>query len=182
MKTLYVKNRSTWRAWLKKHAATSTEIWLIYYRKGSNRPRIPYDDAVEEALCFGWIDSTTKRIDALRFAQRFTPRKPDSQWSASNISRVRKLVRNGKMTSAGLAASRGYRARKTPAHPTVLPSDLAEKFRGMRQAWENFQRFPLFYRRMTIAWVASAKKDETRLRRLDKLIQFSARNMRMKFI
>lgn len=101
--TLYVHNRKDWRAWLKKNHAKKKEIWLIYYRKASGRKRIPYDDAVEEALCFGWTDSTAKRIDGERFAQRFTPRRPGSQWSELNKKRARRLIKNGRMTRAGIA-------------------------------------------------------------------------------
>jgi len=102
-KTLYVKNRKDWRVWLEKHHATEKEIWLIFYRKNSGKPIIPYNDAVEEALCFGWIDSIEKGIDHERFAQRFTPRKPKSQWSEANKERVRRLSKEGRMTPSGLA-------------------------------------------------------------------------------
>src|SRR5438128_11402884 len=102
-KTLYVASRAEWRAWLAKHHQSETEVWLIYYKKPSGRPRIPYDDAVEEALCFGWIDSIVKRIDDAKFAQKFTPRKDWTKWSELNKRRVRKLIREGNMTEAGLA-------------------------------------------------------------------------------
>src|SRR5438309_6482273 len=102
-KTLYVTNRDDWRAWLEEHHATEPEVWLIFYRKASGRPRIPYDEAVEEALCFGWIDSLVKRIDDDKFAQKFTPRRDRSKWSALNIRRVRNLIEEGRMTEAGLA-------------------------------------------------------------------------------
>ena len=102
-KTLYVTNRDEWRDWLAKHGQSETEVWLIYYKKDSGRPRIPYDDAVEEALCFGWIDSIVKRMDDEKFAQKFTPRRDSSRWSALNTQRVRKLMREGRMTEAGLA-------------------------------------------------------------------------------
>src|SRR5215208_4566267 len=102
-RTVYVTNRADWRAWLERHHETETEVWLIYYKKHTGRSRIPYDDAVEEALCFGWIDSIVKRIDDEKFAQRFTPRKAKSEWSERNLIRVRALIREGKMTRAGLA-------------------------------------------------------------------------------
>lgn len=103
-KTLYVKKRGEWRKWLEKNHQKESEIWLVYYKKHTKKPSIPYNDAVEEALCFGWIDSSEKRIDKERYAQRFTPRKPKSNWSESNKERVRKLIVQGKMTPAGLAA------------------------------------------------------------------------------
>jgi uncharacterized protein YdeI (YjbR/CyaY-like superfamily) len=180
MKTLHIKNRRQWRSWLEKNGRRAKEIWLIYPKKHSGKIRIPYDDAVEEALCFGWIDGRTGKLDADRYVQRFTPRRPTSRWSPINIRRARKLITAGKMTAAGLAAFRPE--RKTETHPTKLPKDLETDFRSRGRAWENFQQFPPFYRRMTIAWVASAKKEETRMKRLEKLMQFSAENRRIKFM
>jgi uncharacterized protein YdeI (YjbR/CyaY-like superfamily) len=104
---LYVTTRDEWRAWLAEHHDTEKEVWLVSYKKHTGRPQIPYDDAVEEALCFGWIDSLVKTIDDERFAQKFTPRKEKSNWSESNKGRVRKLVREGRMTEAGLATAKG---------------------------------------------------------------------------
>src|SRR5213596_4263102 len=102
--TLYVKDRRQWRAWLARHHETAPEIWLIYYKKDSGKPRIPYNDAVEEALCYGWIDSILKPIDARRYAQRFSPRRPTSVLSAMNRERVRRLITAKRMTKAGLAS------------------------------------------------------------------------------
>ena len=104
---LYVTTRDEWRAWLAEHHDTEREVWLVSYKKHTGRPQIPYDDAVEEALCFGWIDSLVKTIDDERFAQKFSPRKGKSNWSESNKRRVRKLVREGRMTEAGLATAKG---------------------------------------------------------------------------
>lgn len=102
-KTLYVKDRDQWRKWLFENHDKEKEIWLVFYRKDSGKPRISYNDAVEEALCFGWIDSIEKGTDHERFAQRFTPRKPKSQWSETNKERVKRLIKDGKMTKAGFA-------------------------------------------------------------------------------
>src|SRR5436853_1328059 len=101
--TLYVKGRREWRAWLARHHQTASEIWLIYYKKASGKPRIPYNDAVEEALCYGWIDSITKPLDERSWAQRFSPRKATSQLSPMNRERVRRLIKARRMTKAGLA-------------------------------------------------------------------------------
>ena len=180
MKTLYVKDRKQWRSWLAKHGQRAKEVWLIYPKKHSGEMRIPYDDAVEEALCFGWIDGQTGKLDADRYVQRFTPRRASSRWSAINIRRARKLVAADKMTAAGMQVFRPE--RKTEAHPTELPKSLEAAFRGRALAWENFQRFPPYYRRMTVGWVASAKKEETRKSRLRKLMEFSAANRRIKFM
>src|SRR5919206_1474760 len=102
-KTLYVKDRAAWRAWLEENHASEREVWLVYYKKHTGRPRVPYDDAVEEALCFGWIDSLVKTLDADRYIQKFTPRVNARKWSRSNLERVKKLLREGRMTEAGRA-------------------------------------------------------------------------------
>src|SRR4026208_307458 len=102
-KTLYVTSREEWRTWLRKHYQSESEVWLIYFKKHTGRPRISYDHAVEEALCFGWIDSIGKRIDDDRFAQKFTPRRDRTHPSVLNKRRVRRLIREGRMTKAGLA-------------------------------------------------------------------------------
>lgn len=182
MKTLYVKDRNEWRSWLEKNSKRAEEMWLVYYKKDSGKPRIAYEDAVEEALCFGWIDGKVRKLDEARYAQRFTPRNPKSNWSALNIQRARKLIHQRKMTAAGLEAFNSRETRKAAPLPTQLPRDLEEKFRKQAVAWENFNRFPPYYRRLTIAWVASAKKEETRLKRLTQLIDLSAKNKRIKFM
>src|SRR5689334_13365691 len=107
-KTLYAKNRMQWRSWLAKHHRSASEIWLVYYKKNSGKQRIPYNDAVEEALCYGWIDSTLKPIDKDRYAQRFSPRRKNSVLSEMNKERVRRLVRARKMTAFGLASIRHH--------------------------------------------------------------------------
>ncbi len=182
MKTLYVKDRNEWRSWLEKNSKRVEEIWLVYYKKDSGKPRIAYEDAVAEALCFGWIDGKVKKLDEARFAQRFTPRRPKSNWSALNIKRARKLIHDGQMTAAGLEAFNARETRKTASRPTQLPRDLEAIFRKQAVAWENFNRFPPYYRRLMIARVASAKKEETRLKRLTQLIDHSAENKRMKLM
>jgi uncharacterized protein YdeI (YjbR/CyaY-like superfamily) len=180
MKTLYVKDRGEWRAWLEKNCVSCAEIFLIYYKKASGKPRIPYDDAVEEALCFGWIDGKTVKIDEECYGQRFTPRRPTSRWSPINLKRARKLIKEGKMMPAGMAVFDP--SRKTEAQPREFSADIEERFRKAPGAWKNFQHFPPYYRRMTAGWVGSAKKEETRLSRLEKLIEHSARNERIKFM
>jgi uncharacterized protein YdeI (YjbR/CyaY-like superfamily) len=180
MKTLYVEDRAKWRAWLEANSQRATEIWLVYYKKETGRPRIAYADAVEEAICYGWIDGKIKKLDQACFAQLFTPRRTKSKWSRINIARARKMIREGKMTAAGLKVF-DPRNQAAPL-PTQLPASLAEEFRKQKTAWENFQRFPPSYRRMTVAWVASAKQEATQLRRLQRLIAESAANRRIKFM
>ncbi len=181
METVFAADRVEWRRWLKRNSARSQEIWLVFYKKASGKPTVSYDHAVEEALCFGWIDGVIKKQDEECYAQRFTPRKPKSAWSKSNIERVERLIAEGKMTPAGLKAYSGY-ARVAPPMPTELPKDLEDKFRRQRAAWGNYEKFPPGYRRMTAGRVASAKKEETRIKRLEKLIEYSAYNQRIEFM
>ena len=180
MKTVYAKDRREWRTWLAKNHGKCDEIWLVYYKKNSGQPRVPYEDAVEEALCFGWIDGKIKKIDEACFAQRFTPRVARSSWNQTNIQRAERLIAEGKMTPAGLAAFNS----KQRAKPLVdeIPKNLEAMFRKQSTAWKNYENFPPYYRRMTARWVADAKKEETRLGRLEKLIELSARNERIKFM
>ncbi len=171
-KTLYVSTRKAWRGWLKKHHATEREIWLVFYNKESGRPRVPYNDAVEEALCFGWIDSTVKKGEKDWFAQRFSPRRPGSQWSEMNKVRVRRLHREGKMTPAGLAAA-GTLER------FVIPPDILRRLKTDKEVWRNFQRFPDTYKRIRVAWIDAARKrpDEFE-KRLRYFLRMTAENKR----
>jgi uncharacterized protein YdeI (YjbR/CyaY-like superfamily) len=181
-KLLYCETRTEWRSWLEKNYAGIAEIWLVYFKKGTGKASVSYEEAVQEALCFGWIDGMEKGLDSERYSQRFTPRKPQSNWSESNIARVKRLIAEGKMTSVGLAAFEGHESRRVEPRPTALPQSLEREFRKNAAAWQNFQKFPPGYRRMTIGWVASAKKDETQRKRLAKLIAFSAKSKRIEFM
>jgi uncharacterized protein YdeI (YjbR/CyaY-like superfamily) len=185
-KTLYVTNRDDWRAWLEKNHETEKEVWLIYYKKHTNQPRIPYEDAVEEALCFGWIDSIVQKIDDERYAQKFTPRKNSSKWSESNKRRIRKLLKEGKMTRAGLAKigdgvleaeEESKSARKIKE--LVIPSYLSEALRANKKAWENFNNLAPSYRRQYVGWIANAKREETRKQRIREAIELLARNEKL---
>jgi uncharacterized protein YdeI (YjbR/CyaY-like superfamily) len=170
-KTLYVTNRDEWRAWLEENYATEPEIWLVYYRKGSGKLRIPYDDSVEEALCFGWIDSTVKNIDEESYAQRFTPRRPKSPVSEMNKERARRLIDQGKMTQAGLDKL-GYVSDKLE-----IPPDILEALQADEQVWENFQQFPDSYKRIRIGWIDGVRqRPEEFQKRLRYLIKMTAKN------
>jgi uncharacterized protein YdeI (YjbR/CyaY-like superfamily) len=172
VKLLHVTNRRQWRAWLGKHHAMDREVWLVYYKKHTNRPRIPYNDAVEEALCFGWIDSTARRIDEQRTAQRFTPRRPGSALSQMNRERVRRLIGEGKMTPAGIAAIK----HRLNERFTIAP-DILDALKRNEEAWKHFQRFPRPYQRIRIAFVEGARKrPEMFKRRLNYLLRMSAQN------
>jgi uncharacterized protein YdeI (YjbR/CyaY-like superfamily) len=182
METVFAKDRAEWRRWLAKNGARSEEIWLVFYKKASGKPTVSYDHAVEEALCFGWVDGKKKKLDEECYAFRFTPRKARSQWSKSNIQRVERLIAEGKMMPAGLKTFHSTDRQEVEPMPTELPKALEDKFRQRRAAWANFEKFPPGYRRITVGWVASAKKEETRVKRLEKLMEYSARNQRIEFM
>jgi uncharacterized protein YdeI (YjbR/CyaY-like superfamily) len=184
IKTLYVTNRDEWRAWLAKHHASETEIWLIYYKKQSGQPRIPYNDAVEEALCFGWIDSLVKRIDDEQFAQKFTPRRDCTRWSALNKRRVRKLIKEGRMTKVGLAKiDLSVLAEKPEPKPKNselrLPRFVKQALVANSKAWKYFQSLAPSYRRNFIGWIMHAKKEETRQRRLREVVSLLEQNKKL---
>ena len=183
---LEAKDRRAWRAWLRKNAATSPGVWLVDLKKAGGKQEagrrrcVSYGDAVEEALCFGWIDSVVRKLDALRYCRKFTPRNPCSRWSPINIERARRMIAAGKMTPRGLAAFKPE--QKTEPHPTSLPPELEKKFRAHAAAWRNFRSFPPYYRRMCIAWLASAKKEDTQQTRLEQVMKFAARGERIKWM
>ena len=182
METVFAKDRVEWRRWLVKNFARSEEIWLGFYKKASGKQTISYDHAVEEALCFGWVDGMKKKLDEECYAFRFTPRKAKSQWSNSNLQRVERLIAEGKMTPAGLKVYNSEQRLEVPPMPTRMPPELEKEFRKQKVAWANFEKFPPGYRRLTTGWVASAKKEETQRKRLEKLIEHSARNERIEFM
>ncbi len=169
--TLYVTNRKAWRRWLRQNHRSSQEIWLVYYSKDSGRPRIPYNDAVEEALCFGWIDSIIKKLDAHRVAQRFTPRKPKSGYSQLNKERLRRLIRQRKVIKAVREA-----VADALAEPFEFPTDIVRALQADGQAWANFQAFPEPYQRIRVAFVDSARQRPAEFKkRLNHLVKMTAR-------
>ena len=183
-KTLYVTNREEWRAWLMEHYRSETEVWLIYYKKHTGRPRISYDEAVEEALCFGWIDSIGKRMDDEKFAQKFTPRRDSTRWSALNKQRLRKLIREGRMTEAGLAkidlVMLGEEARaKQPPGDVDIPSFVKQALMANAKAWENFRSLTPSRRKAYIHLIMDARKDETRERRLREAVALLEQNKKL---
>jgi uncharacterized protein YdeI (YjbR/CyaY-like superfamily) len=173
-KTLYAKNRKEWRRWLAQHHKSANEIWLIYYKKASGKPRIPYNDAVEEALCYGWIDSTLKPIDSHKYAQRYSPRKKTSRLSDMNRERVRRLIKSGRMTKAGVAA-----IEHTGKGAANLPADILDRMKKDPTAWKNFQRFPASYKRIRIGWIAAARhRREVFEQRLGYFLKMTKQNKR----
>ena len=185
MRRLLVTTREAWRSWLAEHHASETEVWLVYHKRASGKPRIPYEDAVEEALCFGWIDSLVRRLDEDRFAQKFTPRAAKSRWSDLNRARFAKVVSEGRMTPAGLAKSpppptSGNRARERPRpRPIEVPDYLVRALKRHRLARINFERLAPSHRRMYVLWVDTAKREDTRQRRLAEALALLARNQKL---
>jgi uncharacterized protein YdeI (YjbR/CyaY-like superfamily) len=168
------------RRWLGGHHATESELWVGFYRKATGKPSMTWSQAVDEALCFGWIDGKTKRIDEERFTIRFTPRRRGSRWSARNVGRVGVLLAEGRMGPSGIAAFEARREGPSGTyayderHRAVLPRAYERRFRAEPDAWAWFTGKAPSYRQAAIHWVMTAKKEETRERRLRRLIESSA--------
>jgi uncharacterized protein YdeI (YjbR/CyaY-like superfamily) len=176
-KMLYVTNRDEWRNWLEEHYQSEREIWLVFYRKHTGKPRIPYNDAVEEALCFGWIDSTVKRRDEERYAQRFSPRKRRSKFSQTNKERLKKLIELGKVLPKVLAT-----LEDVDLDDFEYPADIMAAIRENEQAWENFQRFSGSYQRIRIAYIDGARnRPGEHEKRLQHLIRKTAQGKQFGF-
>ncbi len=182
-RTFYAPDRAAWRAWLQEHHAVESEVWLVYYKRHTGQASVPYDDSVEEALCFGWVDSLIQRIDEERYARLFTPRRAESQWSESNKTRVRRLVAEGRMTEAGMARV-DFPLDEPPEPPpprreAALSESLLATLQENAVAWEQFNRLPPSHRRNYAGWIMSAKKEETRQRRLAEAIEMLAQGKRL---
>jgi uncharacterized protein YdeI (YjbR/CyaY-like superfamily) len=183
MQPTYFRTPAEFRRWLEKHHGDTAELLVGLHKKGSGEPSLTYPEALDEALCFGWIDGVRKSVDETRYTIRFTPRKPDSKWSAVNIRKAEALKAAGRMRPPGLAAFDGRNPAKAGYSFEERPHDLdpayEARFRAHSKAWAHFQAQPPGYRRTAIFWVMSAKKDETRLRRLGQLIEISAQGERL---
>ena len=181
MNPLFFASQETFRAWLEKHHRCAQKLWVGFRKKASSKPSITWPEAVDQALCFGWIDGLRKSIDETSYAIRFTPRKPRSAWSTINIKRVRALTESGHMQPAGLKAFQHLKSEKSAIYSyeqrksAQLEAAHEERFRGNKKAWDFFQAQAPWYRRTAAFWVIGAKKEETRARRLQKLIEDSAR-------
>jgi uncharacterized protein YdeI (YjbR/CyaY-like superfamily) len=176
-KTLYVTDRQVWRAWLAENYSKEKEIWLIYPKKATGKPRILYNDAVEEALCFGWIDSTAKRIDENSYAQRFTPRNPKSKYSESNKQRLRSLVREGKVIPSVLAT-----LGEVLDEDFVVAPDIMKALQADKETWVNFQKFSLEYKRIRVAYIEGARnRPEEFKKRLNNFVKITKQNRQIGF-
>jgi len=184
-KRVYCSNREEWRKWLEDNGASAKEIWLIYYKKHTGKPRVSYDNAVEEAICFGWIDSTIKRIDDERYMQKFTPRNTGSNWSEHNVNRANRMIREGKMTERGFSLFEEWKSSNKPPVPNAssdtipdTPEDLLLALKENKKASENFVQLAPSYKRLYIRWIIDAKKKDTRKRRIDKAVAMLEKNVK----
>ena len=180
MKPLFFETAEGFGAWLEEHHETADEVQVGFYKKASGKPTITWAEAVEQALRFGWIDGVRHRLDDESYTNRFTPRRPSSNWSAINVAKVEELKQRGLMAPAGLRAYEARTPERTGVYSfergqaAVLPPEFEEALRADRAAWEWFEGRPPGYRRSAIHWVTGAKREETRLRRLRQLIDCSA--------
>lgn len=176
MKQLYVDNRKEWRDWLRRNHNTSDGVWLVFYKKHTGKPSLDYDEAVEEALCFGWIDSIIKKLDEERYARKITPRNINSKWSDLNKKRVEKLDREGRMAAPGIdkvnagRESGNWEKSNRPRMPDHIPELLQNELDKNAGAAEFFNRLAPSYRKQYIGWIASAKRADTRKRRVKEAV------------
>ncbi|CAA9576483.1 MAG: putative periplasmic membrane protein [uncultured Thermomicrobiales bacterium] len=180
MTPIYFASSAEFYAWLDEHHDSAPELWVGFHKKGSGQPSITWAEAVDQALCFGWIDGVRKRVDDQRYAIRFTPRRPRSIWSAVNIARVPELEALGMMRPAGLAAFAARTEGRSNLYAyeqgdeVALGEDFERQFRADERAWAFFGAQAAWYRKTAVWWVVSAKQDATRRRRLATLIEDSS--------
>jgi uncharacterized protein YdeI (YjbR/CyaY-like superfamily) len=172
MKQICVKNREEWRSWLSQHHDKSNGVWLVFYKKHTGKSTLEYDEAVEEALCFGWIDSIIKKVDDEKFLRKITPRKSKSRWSELNKKRVTKLKKQGLMTEAGIGKVKQAKASglwNKPDRPQIsldIPKELKRALAKNRKAHNFFDQLAPSYQKQFIGWIAVAKRQETKDRRV----------------
>ncbi len=175
--------REAWHVWLEAHHAQAKGVWLVSYKKATGQPRIPYGEAVEEALCFGWVDSTQRTLDERRSMLYFAPRKKGSGWSKPNKARIEKLMSEGRMAPAGYAKveraqADGSWALLDSVEALEIPDDLAQAFLDYPLARQHFEAFPRSARRGILEWIVQAKRPETRARRIAETARLAADNIR----
>jgi uncharacterized protein YdeI (YjbR/CyaY-like superfamily) len=184
MKIVFFPAPADLRKWFEKNHATADELWVGYYKKTSGKPSVTWPESVDQALCFGWIDGIRKTIDDVSYRIRFTPRRPGSIWSTVNIKRANVLIEQGQMKPAGKKAFAARKENRSGIYAYEQRSDkLAEPYEKIlkknKAAFEFFSSQPSYYRKVIGWWIVSAKKEETRLKRLEKLIEESARGRRI---
>ncbi len=183
IKTFSARSRGEWRTWLQKNHAKEKNIWLVLYRKGSGVPTVQYNEAVEEAICFGWIDSRPNKRDNQSYYQLFSRRNPDSNWSKANRLRAEKMIEQGLMAKAGLkmvelAKRNGTWTALIDVQNAVVPDDLKQTLNKNRRAMTNFESFPPSSKRIILEWIAAAKRPETRTARIEETARLAAQNLR----
>jgi len=181
--TLDVPSAKGWRLWLKKNHLAKQEIWLVFHKATSGVPSISYEDALDEALAFGWIDSVIKKIDDEKYARKFSPRRPRSIWSKSNIGRVERLRQEGRMSKWGLEAFEKRTGEvslleKFNREKAVVPGDFEVALKNSEIAWSNFQKMAPGHRKRYLMWIADAKKPETRQKRIAEAVLLVAQNVK----
>jgi uncharacterized protein YdeI (YjbR/CyaY-like superfamily) len=171
IRTLDVRTRREWRQWLARHHNSESEIWLVFHKRHTGVSGLTYEDAVREALCYGWIDSILRRLDDERYARKFTPRKSDSKWSTLNRRRYADLKAQGLLAPPGLKRPPTARSGDAP-RPSVstLPQYIERALRSNKQAWNTFRQLAPSYQRNYVGWIDAAKRDETRKRRLSEAL------------
>jgi uncharacterized protein YdeI (YjbR/CyaY-like superfamily) len=179
----YAKDKAAWRKWLQKNYNKLKAVWLIYYKPLSGKTRVSYNDAVDEAICFGWIDSKPNKLDELKSIQFFAPRKPKSNWSKVNKERVPRLIKEGRMTAAGLniidaAKKNGAWDALNEVEEMIIPDDLLRALKKNRTAYEYFMAFPKSSKKNILEWLHNAKQDETRSKRITETARLAKENIR----
>jgi len=183
-KALHFKNRRQWRRWLSENCDKENELWLMHYKKGSGIASVALADAVEEALCFGWIDGKLQSVDKDHYIVRYSPRRPKSVWSKINKDRAERLIASGLMTPAGIekieeARRNGmWEAAYTNRKSDEMPADLEATLNKDEEAWTNFQRFANSYRNTYIGWINDAKTEATRKRRIARVVERAGQNIK----
>ena len=182
---LFFRDRFAWRRWLQKNHDKSTEIWILAFKTHTGKKCLSYSDALDEALCYGWIDSRLRRIDDEKHMWRFAPRRLDSIWSLVNRRRAEKLIKEGRMTVHGLkkieaAKKNGQWAKAiSPSMPPKMPKEMKEALMKNEKAWKNFQAFAKSYRTTYIYWVLTAKREETMKKRIHVVVERAEKNLKM---
>jgi len=184
MRPTFFQTSSAFREWLEKHHAKTGELWVGYYKKDSGKPSITWPESVNEALCFGWIDGVRKSIDDISYTIRFTPRRSGSIWSSINITRAQALIKRGQMQPAGLKIFQVKKENKSGIYSYEQRSvNLEEPYNRLLKknntAWNFFQTQPSSYRKAVSWWIVSAKKEDTRLHRLEKLMDYSVKRQKL---
>ena len=186
VKTFYAKTQKEWRNWLEKNHRSEKAVWLIFYKKGSGTQSTNYAETLEDALCFGWIDSKANKRDDESYYQYFAKRKPESNWSKVNKEKVAKLIEKGLMAAAGfesidIAKRNGTWSALDEVEELIIPSDLQLLFDNNKRAFENWENFPRSVKRGILEWILNAKRPETRQKRTAETVELAEKNIKVNF-